>query len=51
MLHHDANELSTLSAAVQSDLHRLQNGLLAKDLDKNLKQLEKLSKKARREMQ
>jgi|SRR5579862_2280764 len=50
-LHHDATELSALSAAVQSDLSRLQNGMLAKDLNENLKKLEKLSKKVRREMQ
>lgn len=51
VLRHDADELSVLSAAVQSNLRQLQNGLLAKDLNENLKKLEKLSKKLRREMQ
>jgi hypothetical protein len=50
-LHHDANELSALSATVQFDLRRLQSGLLAKDLSEKLKKLEELSKKVRREMQ
>ncbi len=47
----DANELSTLSASVQSDLQKLQQGLLVKDLHDNLKKMEKLSKKVRREME
>ena len=47
----DANELSALSASVQSDLQKLQQGLLVKDLHDNLKKMEKLSKKMRREME
>ncbi|MFZ1142991.1 MAG: hypothetical protein ABR881_23385 [Candidatus Sulfotelmatobacter sp.] len=51
VLHRDATELSALSESVQSDLRQLQKGLLVKDLNENLKKLEKLSKKVRREMQ
>jgi hypothetical protein len=50
-LHHDAAELSELSASVQSDLQGLQNGLLAKDLHEKLKKMEKLSKRLRRDME
>ena len=50
-LHQDANELSTLSESVQSDLRQLQKGFLVKDLNENLKRLEKLSKRVRREIQ
>jgi hypothetical protein len=50
-LQHDANELSALSSSVQSDLQKLQQGMLVKDLDENLKKLEKLSKKVRREIE
>ena len=49
-LHHDAQELQTLSASVQSDLEQLGKGLLAKDLQANLKKMEKLSKRLRQEM-
>lgn len=49
-IHHDAADLSTLSASVQSDLAQLQKGLLAKDLEQKLKKMEKLSKKLRQEM-
>ncbi len=51
ILHQDASALSALSESVQSDLRQLQKGLLVKDLNENLKKLEKLSKKVRREMQ
>jgi hypothetical protein len=51
LLHRDAGELTTLSQTVQSDLRQLQKGMLVKDLNENLKKLEKLSKKVRREMQ
>jgi Tfp pilus assembly protein PilO len=47
----DAEELSALSVSLQSDLRQLQNGLLAKDLHENLKKMEKLSKKLRRDME
>ncbi len=50
-LHHDASELSVLSISVQSDLQKLQQGMLVKDLNENLKKLEKLSKKVRREIE
>lgn len=50
-LHHDAGELSALSASVQSDLLQLQKGMLAKDLNANLKKMEKLSKKLRQEIE
>ena len=49
-IHHDAADLSTLSAALQSDLQQLQKGLLAKDLEQKLKKMEKLAKKLRQEM-
>src|ERR1035441_8813188 len=49
--HHDAEELSALSASVQSDLQQLRKGLLAKDLGEKLKKMEKLSKKLRRDME
>ena len=48
---HDVSELSTLSSSVQSDLQKLQHGMLVKDLDQNLKKLEKLSKKVRHEIE
>jgi uncharacterized protein YggE len=51
VIHHDAEELSALSASVQSDLQQLRQGLLAKELDEKLKKMEKLSKKLRREME
>jgi hypothetical protein len=50
-LHRDVTELSTLSASVQSDLQKLQRGVLVKDLHENLKKLEKLSKKVRQELE
>ena len=50
-LHHDASELSVLSISVQSDLQRLQQGMLVKDLDEKLKKMERLSKKVRREIE
>lgn len=50
-LHHDANELATLSSSVQSDLQKLQHGMLVQDLNENLKKMEKLSKKVRHEIE
>ena len=47
----DANELSALSASIQSDLLKLQRGVFAKDLNDNLKKMEKLSKKLRKEIE
>jgi len=50
-LHHDAEELSALSASLQSDLQQLRRGFLARDLGEKLKKMEKLSKKVRRDLQ
>lgn len=50
-LHRDVTELSALSASVQSDLQKLQGGVLVKGLHENLKKLEKLSKKVRQELE
>jgi hypothetical protein len=50
-LHQDTEEFSALSATVQSDLQSLQKGFFAKDLHDNLKKLEKLSKKLRRDVE
>ncbi len=49
-IHHDAADLSALSASLQADLDQLQKGMLAKDLAEKLKKVEKLSKKLRQEM-
>jgi hypothetical protein len=49
-IHHDAEELSALSASLQSDLQGLQKGMLAKDMNKRLRQMEKLSKRLRQEL-
>jgi hypothetical protein len=49
-IHKDAEDLSTLSAELQSDLQQLQKGVLSKDLADNLKRMEKLSKKLRQEV-
>jgi hypothetical protein len=50
-IHQDASELSALSSSVQSDLQRLQKGILAKDLQPRLQKMEKLCKKLRQEME
>ena len=49
-IHQDAQELSSLSSSLQSDLQQLQKGMLAKDLSLKLKKMEKLSKRLRQEM-
>jgi len=49
-IQHDALELSSLNAALQSDLHNLQKGMMPKDLAENLKKVEKLSKRLRQEV-
>ena len=46
----DAEELSALSAHVQADLTQLRKGMLAKELEQNLKKMEKLAKKLRQEV-
>jgi hypothetical protein len=47
---HDVEELTALSASLQSDLQKLEKGLLTKELPQNLKKVEKLSKKLRQEV-
>jgi hypothetical protein len=47
----DANELAALSSSIQSDLLKVQRGVFVKDLNDNLKKMEKLSKKLRKEME
>lgn len=49
-IHHDAEELSTVQAALQAQLQLLQKGMLHKDLAENLKKAEKLAKKLRQEV-
>jgi hypothetical protein len=49
-IHQDAQDLASLSAQLQTDLQKLQKGLLPKDLAQNLKRMEKLSKKLRHEV-
>ena len=49
-IHQDADELTALSALLQSDLLQLRRGLLTKDLAPNLKKMEKLAKKLRQEV-
>ncbi len=50
-IQHDAADLSALSGSVHGELEQLQKGLLAKDLEQQLKKMEKLSKKLRQEIQ
>jgi hypothetical protein len=50
-VHEDATELSQISALVQADLQQLQRGVLVKNLHENLKKMERLSKKLRKEME
>ena len=49
-INQDAEELSALTASLQSDLLQLRKGLLTKDLTPNLKKMEKLAKKLRQEV-
>jgi len=49
-MQHDVQELFSLSATLQSDLQRLQKGMLSKELGQHLKRIEKLSKKVRQEV-
>jgi hypothetical protein len=49
-INQDAEELSALSASLQSDLLQLRKGMLTKDLTPNLKKMEKLAKKLRQEV-
>jgi len=49
-INHDAEELSALSSLMQSDLSQLRKGVLSKELEQNLKRMEKLAKKLRQEV-
>ena len=49
-INQDAQELSALSASLQSDLLQLRKGMLTKDLTPNLKKMERLAKKLRQEV-
>jgi hypothetical protein len=49
-INQDAQELSALSASLQSGLLQLRKELLTKDLTPNLKKMEKLAKKLRQEV-
>ena len=48
-LKRDAAELSRLAQQVPDEIDALNRGVLSKDLDAHLKQIEKLSKKLRQE--
>ena len=45
-----ADELAKLAAGVPPDIEQLKKGLLSKDLEHNLKRIEKLSKQLRQEL-
>jgi len=47
---HDAADLSSLGTAMQADLQLLKKGMLAKDLESNLRRMEKLAKRLRQEI-
>ena len=49
-INQDAEELSALSTLMQSDLSQLRKGVLSKELEQNLKKMEKLAKKLRQEV-
>jgi hypothetical protein len=46
-----ADEMAKLAAGVPPDIALLKKGLLSKDLERNLKRIEKLSKQLRRELE
>lgn len=46
----DAAELRTLTAAVQSQVDQVSNGMIPKDMSDNLKKIEKLAKHLRNEI-
>ena len=48
-LQRDAKELASLAQLIPSEVEQLQTGRLPKDLDSQLKRIEKLSKHLRRE--
>jgi len=49
-IRNDVEQLSALSASLQSDLQQLQKGVLPSGFSETLKKVEKLSKKLRQEM-
>jgi len=49
-LQHDAQELARLAQLIPSEIQQVESGVLPKDLDGQLKQIEKLSKQLRREI-
>lgn len=49
-IHEDAEKLSALSGALQSELQQLQRGVFPQNMGEDLKKMEKLSKKLRQEM-
>ena len=49
-LQRDAKELARLAQLIPSQVEQVENGLVPKDLDGQLKQIEKLSKQLRREI-
>jgi hypothetical protein len=46
----DADELARLAGQVPPEINRIQEGLVSKDLNEQLKRIEKLSKRIRREL-
>jgi hypothetical protein len=50
-LQQDANELSSLSASVRSDLQKVQKGSAGRGSQREPEKMEKLSKKVRREIE
>jgi hypothetical protein len=49
-LQRDAQELARLAQLIPSEIHQVESGVLPKDLDGQLKRIEKLSKQLRREI-
>jgi hypothetical protein len=49
-LERDAKELARLAQLIPPEIHEVENGRLPKDLDGQLKRIEKLSKQLRREI-
>jgi hypothetical protein len=49
-LQRDAKELASLAQLIPSEVQQVENGRLPKDLDGQLKRIEKLSKQLRREI-
>jgi hypothetical protein len=49
-LERDAHELASLAQLIPSEVQQVEHGRLPKDLDEQLKRIEKLSKQLRREI-